>query len=217
MLKTKNFTYIHPMKCGGTFVNDIILDSMESKVVEFHLPRRALNHQHNFITSVRNPFDWYVSVYYYLRKRLPKLFKHSDSFKETIIPLLDLNRSNLHRGFIDTDWDADVIMNFKTKDFEDYQDDIGFYSWYWHRMVNDKDGNSDDVHVMKVENLREDLINTLSKFCTVSNYTRHLILTSPNSNVEESRKHYRDYYDQELIDMVYKMDKTMFDRFGYEF
>ena len=39
----------------------------------------------------------------------------------------------------------------------------------------------------------------------------------PNAHISESRKPYKEYYDQELIDMVYKMDKPMFDRFGYEF
>ena len=83
-------------------------------------------------------------------------------------------------------------------------------------MVKDKDGNVGDVHVLKTENLRDDLIIFLGKFDNISDYTRSTILGMPRANVEESRKSYHDYYDQELIDMVYKMDKPMFDMFGYQ-
>jgi hypothetical protein len=70
---------------------------------------------------------------------------------------------------------------------------------------------------MRVENLREDLIATIDKFDGVSQYQKDVILNTPNARVEDKRTDYHDYYDDEMIAMVYKQDKAIFDKFGYEF
>jgi len=217
MIKSKNFTYIHPLKCGGTFVNEILLDVVDSKSLGYHLPRNRAGYEHTFVTSVRNPFDWYVSFYHHSLRYRSYFIKSSGDFKSTLIDLLDLKTSSKYAELLSHDWVADTDPMFTTKDFDDYPDDMGFYSWYWNRMSANKDGNTDDVHVMRVENLREDLVETIGKFGGISQYQKDVISNSPKARVEEKRTDYHDYYDEELVALVYKKDKAIFDRFGYEF
>lgn len=221
MVKSGSFTYIHPMKCGGTFINEILLNTTNAKKVGDHCPRHMATPDQNFITSVRNPFDWYVSYYHHSINNPNDLIivTPSDNFKDVLTQLLKLRESDMYFGLSTRYFGEDVggAANFTSKDFIDYPENIGFYSWYWNRMVADKGGNVDDVHVIKTENLREDLIATISKFDVISDYTRSSILENPRANSRGEKESYRDYYDQELIDMVYKMDKPMFDRFGYQF
>ena len=217
MIKAKNFTYVHPLKCGGTFVNKTLLDIINCKEVAYHLPRNRVSYETNFVTSVRNPFDWYVSFYYHSLRYRSYFIKSSGDFKSTLMDLLNLKQSSKYSELLSHDWLADYGPMFTTKDFEGYPDDMGFYSWYWNRMNANKDGNTDDVHVMRVENLREDLIATIDKFDGVSQYQKDVILNTPNARVEDKRTDYHDYYDDEMIAMVYKQDKAIFDKFGYEF
>ena len=218
MVKAKNFTYIHPMKCGGTFINKILLDTINAKKVDDHRPRYMETSNQVFVSSVRNPFDWYVSFYHHSLKYSNDLIRCVGDFKSTLTQLLNLRKSDMYLELSTRHFgkETDSSPNFSSKDFAEYPNNIGFYSWYWNRMVKDKDGNVGDVHVLKTENLRDDLIIFLGKFDNISDYTRSTILGMPRANVEESRKSYHDYYDQELIDMVYKMDKPMFDMFGYQ-
>ena len=217
MIKAKNFTYIHPLKCGGSFVYETLSQIINCKEVAYHLPRNKVNYATNFITSVRNPFDWYVSFYYHSLKHRMYLIKPSGDFKSTLIDLLDIKPSSKYSELLSHNWVADTKSRFTRGDFENYPDDMGFYSWYWNRMSANKDGNTDDVHVMRVENLREDLITTIGKFGGVSQYQKDVILNTPKTNIEDKRRGYQDYYDDEMIAMVYKRDKAIFDKFGYEF
>ena len=217
MLRSKNFTYIHPLKCGGTFTKEVLTSVIDCKQVAYHLPRYRAKYEHSFVTSVRNPFDWYVSFYYHSLKYRHDFIKPSGDFKSTLVDLLNLKSSSQYSELLSHDWVADTDPKFITKDFETYPDDMGFYSWYWNRMSANKDGNTDDVYVMRIENLREDLIKMLDKFGDVSQYQKDVILKTPKARVEDKRTDYHDYYDDEMIAMVYKQDKTIFDKFGYEF
>ena len=153
MIKAPNFTYIHPVKCGGTFINKVLVETTNSKEISYHLPRSRAIHNDNFITSVRNPFDWYVSFYHHSLKYKGYIFDRKDNFKGTVISLLNLRNSPLYKTMLNHDWVADTTPNIREDDFINYPNDIGFCSWNWNRMVGDKDGNSEDVHVMRLENI----------------------------------------------------------------
>ena len=218
MIYTPNFTYIHPMKCSGTFITNILLETTDAKKFSYHCPRSKMNFKHQFVTSVRNPFDWYVSLYYHCIKISSCIIKDKGNFKDTIMPLLELKSSELYSALLNTDWRSDPNrVHYKSSDFEDYPDDIGFYSWEWRRMVADKHGEVSDVHIVKTETVREDLINTFKQFGGISKKQELIIRNSPKANVESNRGDYHTYYDDETIEMVYDKDSYMFDRFGYSF
>jgi len=217
MIKVNNFTYIHPLKCGGTFVNEILDNTDEPEYLGYHLPRSKVTGEHTFVASVRNPFDWYVSFYHHSVEKRGYIFECNDDFKTTLISLLSLRDSNLYEGMLNHDWVGDCASYITKSDIADYPSDVGFYTWNWNRMVADTNGNTEDVHVIKTETLRDDLVNTFSKFGKITDNIKSLIMSTPDANVQKDRKPYQEYYDDELIALVYKADKVMFDRFGYAF
>ena len=74
MIITDHFVYIHTSRTAGTFVNKLILDHVPgAQILQYHghlgdLPEKYAHLP--VIGLVRNPWDWYVSMFFdYRRKR----------------------------------------------------------------------------------------------------------------------------------------------------
>ena len=221
---TTNFTFIfiRTPKSGSTFVTEILqkhfnMDAEEIPRDKLVLtPRSHKKQNYNFVGSVRNPFAWYVSFYEHHQRDSRPIMQGLGSFKDTLTVLLNLRNTSKYYEMLKSPW-ACANPIFNTQHFIDYPEDKGFYSWMLSRMNSDKQGNSDDVFFLKVESLNEDLVSAFKKFGKISQNEIDIILRAPKANTAWNHKDYREYYDDEMIAMVYKQDKAIFDKFGYEF
>ncbi len=102
MIATDHFLYVHFFRTGGTFINEILKIHLRRKLLGYHRPvslTPAELADLPVIGNVRNPWDWYVSVYFQsVNWNYPKgagtllnwlLDFRSLEFNEAVIRLLD--------------------------------------------------------------------------------------------------------------------------------
>jgi hypothetical protein len=215
MLETKNFAYIHTSRTGGTFTNAILKSVFpESRVVDSHLPlSRYKGNRTKFVSTIRNPFDWYVSAFHFYKNINHPLMTGVDDFDSALRLMLQIKGSKKQHCLMRHDWRKTSLPNLTNKDFLEYPDNIGYYSWLSHRMTGlDTKG----VRFMRFESLTTDLIDILKEYCNITAKQENMIFGTPHKNTTE-RSPYREYYSDELIDMVYAKDNSIFEKFGYEF
>ncbi len=210
MILSKYFVFIHLPKTGGTFIKKILIDYApdEWKVRKPGARERKYCTDPNHPTIrdipaeyiglpifgfIRNPWDWYVSWYEFLKLDGENpLFNAASNFgkrdfRETLLNLYDNNE----------------IKNA----------DSGIYSWYFSESFGN---DPSQVKFLKFEQLREDLIEALTDILSVPLSMSGAINNLPPMNVG-SRTCYRDYYDKLLMELIEKKDKEIIDRFGYTY
>lgn len=68
MIVTNHFIYIHVSRTGGAFLNKLILEQVPgARMIQYHGHLRDLPAEYSHlpvIGFVRNPWDWYVSMYF---------------------------------------------------------------------------------------------------------------------------------------------------------
>lgn len=73
MLIGKDFVFVHIPKNAGTFVRGFLeRQRMGRSLEQWHLPIRQIPHKHKRkrrIAIIRNPLDYYVSIYSYQRAK----------------------------------------------------------------------------------------------------------------------------------------------------
>jgi hypothetical protein len=195
VLITKDFVFVHLPKTGGTFIERICQEHMETIWLEpddrsagevpkeyAHLPK---------IAFIRNPWDWYVSWYHFIHDSDPeaweKMFGSEDvGFPEAVRKACTfLGRFDLYTR----QWRA----TFRIAQLHGVQVDVG-----------------------KTENLREDFIAFLDRHEIEGDRLREAVLETPAIN-QSKRGHYRDYYDDELRDLVGEKGRRIVREYGYEF
>jgi len=242
MFVTDSFVFLHVPKTGGRCIvhalQRILGETNLLKIPEHntihHKPLKEIGLKFKNTPKfafIRNPWDWYVSWYHFQKRSYidaqhqgdPKIFSFYDivsnhntlGFKETIINLLDIDVKmgeeikqlflkdiymNTRRGHRVGDIDA-VINN---KD--------GFYS----KRVNTIAPYKEEITWGRAENLNSDLVRILSKYVTLDDSQINKLLTMPKENTSD-RGDYRDYYDDELINLVAEKDKSLIEHFEYTY
>ena len=234
MILTKDLLYIHTHKTGGCFVKEILESQFKGKNLgyNFNVPRSYYEGDCKVhVGSVRNPFDWYVSMYHYYKPRNSPLIDPQSDFQTNLKTLLNLYGTKKHKELQTTDIEDKPIGyyyspkrlltdhpngGFYKKDFINYPNNVGFYTWLWKRMNTDKNGNLDNLEIIRTENLNKELVNVLEKHSSITDTQKKEILNLEKTNTSK-RGDYRQYYTPELVDLVYKQDRYIFDRFNYEF
>ena len=73
MIVTDKFVFVHLPRSGGTFVSDVIRKFFPSAhEIGHHLPRELLPREYSHLPvlgTVRNPWEFYVSLYHYVWPR----------------------------------------------------------------------------------------------------------------------------------------------------
>jgi hypothetical protein len=214
MFKTDDITYIHTFRTGGTFTRK----SMEAiypelKMVGHHFPLCKSNLKYKcIISTVRNPFDWYVSAYHFCIKENIDLGTGFSDFASFLKTMLSFKDSDKHKELIKQEWHSFAIVGATPTELKKYTKDTGFCSWVFNNMTCFRE----DVKFMRFENLTEDLIQMLKNNSTLTKEQEEQIKQETNSNITQ-RKPYKEYYTDELVSLVYEKDKIMFDKFNYVF
>jgi len=200
MLLTEHFVFVHFLKTGGTFVKQALLSSapqcwhcvdLEGHPSISDIPRTyAAKPRFGF---VRNPWDWYVSVYQYFHHLAddPLFFEISQS--RTLC-------------FADT-----IRRSFDLQPFAD--SGVGPLTYFFRRTFEDDDHCS----YLRFESLRSDLLGFLRELpLALPPAVEDAILRGPAVNASP-RGHYRQYYDSALRREIAERDAELIRRFGYDF
>jgi len=250
MIVTKDFVFIHSFRCGGTFINQLIEEHLGGEVIGYHLPYSDIPDKYKHlpvISSVRNPWDWYLSVYYHCLNfkevmKTDSILNHitnfrGEGFEDTIKKIIDLKWMTPQdikttTGFLpeDFNYSSRLIDNIRKKDFLDYYDNYsneGLYSWYISRMLK----NSSNLHLCKVETLAEDFYRALV-LLGVEIPTTAIEFLIKGRRMNEMKTDnaylggkvplprsadYTKYYTKELETLIMEADKECLEQLDYKF
>lgn len=158
---------------------------------------------------VRNPWDWYVSRYFFRNQR-----KHYPG--EVNIPAdycgEGVRGFRKHMRLLKRHWESgEPLMNELGKPAGTDYDPLTLSGWHKMRLK----GAKGEIRIGRFENFSEDLIRI---FQPLSGMDREAILEILGKRVNSSRHaDYREHYDDELRDLVAEWDAGYIKEFGYVF
>lgn len=230
MLIGKNFVFVHIPKNAGTFIRSFLEKSgLGISTSQWHIPISEIpidNKNKQIVTSIRNPLDYYISLYEYQRHKpnrkndrwynfwSPRDLKFTDFIK---VMLTDNDKLK------DTNMDLAMGNNPYRPVFKwMIKNDIGFYTLRYLYMLLPKydtldDGsvfsNHDEIltinSVLKCEKLIDDMI---SVFALNNKQILHLKQTKKiNSSVRKDNL--EDYYNEETKNIVEYKDRFILDKY----
>ncbi|HEY0943177.1 MAG TPA: hypothetical protein VGE08_24035 [Steroidobacter sp.] len=229
MIVTPRFVFLHLHKSGGTFVNTGLVRFVAgARHVGYHLPRSMLPESCASLPVlglVRNPWSYYVSWFSFQRSR-PRpnaLFQTlSDGgtldFKATVRNMLNLDREHslldrvlaaLPGAYTNQGLNLPGFALAPIRDSE-----LGFYSFLYRYLYGP---DTETAKLARMEHLRSEMPQLLESIGEpVSPGLRDYIDTAPALNTSEHAPH-RQFYDDELAQLVAQRDSLVIERHGYVF
>lgn len=209
MLSVKhNFLFIHVPKTGGNSIQSILSDYSEDEIVasEFYHDNKERFEISGIHPSLRKHSR--IKDYRALldRKLYDRLFKFSTIRNpwERLISLYFTPSSNR------TDWSREIFLRLveRTDPVEQY---IALPDSLWSRVSGKVMApiDRDLDYLIRYENLDDDF----RKVCVQSGLPEMSIPTFNKSK----RAHYSEYYDDALVDVIYKKFRQEIDWAGYTF
>jgi len=228
MIVTPHFVFLHLHKSGGTFVNHILTSIFpESVSCGYHAPHTSIPKQFAhlpIVGTIRNPWSYYVSWYFFQKGRRQQnvLFQIASddgtlSFEQTIANLAQLGMQTLRFQRLSRDLPTDLpnrglnLNKSAITNMEGYTG--GFYSYLVEHMY----GNLDGIRIMKMENLREELLCVLREFNIEPNDSVIELINTEKKRNTSSHDSYSQYYDNETRELIARRDSEIIERFGYSF
>ncbi len=238
MIVSKHFVYIHTSRSGGTFLNKLILEHVPgAQMLKYHGHLGDLPEEFSHlpvIGFVRNPWDWYISMFYDYRRKQQYVFKiifdgGPRGFEAIISRFLRLgDNSDQSKSMLaqlvkaaPTVIDAETpprrgLPGLTSEHFANYSEDQGYYSWLYRLMYESKKSHS--IHIGRFENLREEALRLFEETGTpiTRGITDFLKETDP-MNSSPRPKDFVGGYPPELEQLVVDKEKYLIDQFGYDF
>jgi hypothetical protein len=230
MIVTDKFVFVHLPRSGGTFVTGVIRKFFPSAhEIGHHLPREFLPSEYCHLPvlgTIRNPWEFYVSLYYYVWPRDAASILVSWMSENGRLGFEGSIRNLLNLGVNDERLDGLIEMLPERLDYskrhipsvtKDAMDrvrgtGVGYYSLRFNQMF----GNGDDIFFCRLETLRRDLVAFFEGIGAATDELRDYVLCSDKKNAAE-HLHYSIYYTPELADLVLIRDRPLIERFGYMF
>ena len=227
MIATDHFVFLHLHKSGGTFVNEGLLRFVpDARQIGYHLPRKLipppLAHL-PVLGLVRNPWSYYVSWYTFQSRmaRPNALFQIlSDGgklgFDDTIRNMLELGSEDRHLNRIVPALPSAYGrsgLNLPGPELARIAGTAsGFYSFLYAHMYGDG-----QTRLARMEHMREELPPLLRDVGEMPGEVAltDLSVTAPVNTT--AHRHYAEYYDPSLRDLVAVRDSAIIERHGYEF
>src|SRR5690349_13525686 len=159
MIVTDKFVFVHLPRSGGTFVADVIKKFFPSAIeLGRHLPRELIPQKYSHLPilgTVRNPWEFYVSLYHYARSKDPNsvlVSWMSDNgklgFADSVKNLANLGVDNTRLDKLiqmlpeHIDYSKTTIPNVTKETVRDVRNTgIGYYTFRFRQMF----GNTNDV------------------------------------------------------------------------
>ena len=238
MIVTDHFVYIHVSRTGGTFLNKLIMNQVPgARMLQYHGHLRdlpAAYAQLPVIGFVRNPWDWYVSMFSDYRRKRQFVFQIlSDrgtlDFERTVSRFLNLGDGSAasrrllqHLARV-----APKVINagpparnhlpgLRSEHFAHYPEGIGYYSWLYRLMFQAERNRA--IHLGRFENLREEALRLFEATGTpITNRIAAYLEESRPLNASPRPKTFVGAYPPELERLVSEKERELIARFGYEF
>ena len=237
MIVTEHFVYIHVSRTGGTFLNKLIMNQVPgARMLQYHGHLEDLPEAYAHlpvIGFVRNPWDWYVSMYSDYRRKGQYVFQIlSDrgtlDFDRTVARFLNLgDGSALSRRLLQhLARIAPRVINarqparnhlpgLRSEHFNDFPEGIGYYSWLFQLMFRSE--REHVVHFGRFENLREEALRLLEETGTpITNRIAAYLKRGEALNASNRPKTFVGAYAPQLEQLVAQRERLVIDRFGYE-
>ena len=224
MLITKYFVFLHVPKTGGLFVKEICgrflpPDWFVPNTLHDHNGLQAIPPEYGhlpILSFVRNPWDWYVSWFHYATQDLPRpswlwsafLDGGRSSFENAVVAACTGCRNGTPlappRPPGPQWWRAMQEL------------DADYYT-AMHWLITGQGVDKGRVQVGRFESLRRDLANFfLRNDIPVGEDLLKRIEHLPPSN-ESQRGPYKDYYDDDLRQVVAARARLLISSYGYSF
>jgi hypothetical protein len=226
MIVTDRMVFLHLHKSGGTFVNAMLLRCVPSaRPIGYHFPYRELPAEYRelpVVGTVRNPWDYYVSWYYFqAAQRQPNILfqicsdRRELGFRGTVANLINLSSDEVRLASLEaelpTTYSKRGLNLTKSSVGELRERGIGYYSFLYERLY---EGAQEPI-VLRMERLREQLRSTLSALGLLPNECADQFLSEvPPLNATPHEASSR-YFDDELAGLVAERDKPIIERYGY--
>ena len=230
MIVTDKFVFVHLPRTGGTFVSEVIRKFFPSAhEIGHHLPRELLPREYAHLPvlgTVRNPWEFYVSLYHYVRPREAANLWVSWMSENRKLGFIGSIRNVLNLGVNDERLDVLIEMLPEHVDYSRTQipnvtkdtmrgvrgSGVGYFTFRFDQMF----GNADDLFFCRLETLKQDLVAFFEKIGAATDELRDYVLRLDKKNGSE-HLHYSTYYTPELAELVSLRDRALIERFGYVF
>jgi hypothetical protein len=238
MIVTDYFVYVHVSRSGGTFLNKLIAEHVPgARMIQYHghlkdLPAE-LSHL-PVIGFVRNPWDWYVSMYSDYARKQQYVFQILSSrgaldFEATVTRFLTLGDDSaaskrllrqlatVAPRVIDARRPArNQLPGLRSEHFKNYPSGMGYYSWLFQLMF--ESGCDHRVLIGRFENLRTEALRLFEETGTpITNAISAYLAEAKPLNASPRPKGFVGGYGPDLEQLVAQKDDDLIDRFSYEF
>ena len=238
MIVTKHFVYIHTSRTAGTFLNKLIVEHVPgARMLQYHGHLKDLPEEFSHlpvIGFVRNPWDWYVSMFFDYRRKKQYVYQIISregalGFEETVSRFLNLGDNStlskrLLRRLVEV---APPIINtrnpgrnhlpgLRSEHFANYSENQGYYSWLFQLMYESETDHC--IHIGRFENLREEALRLFEETGTpITNGITAYLKEAEPLNSTRRPKTFVGAYPPRLEQLLVYKDKYLIDKFGYEF
>jgi hypothetical protein len=217
MIQTKNATYLHIPKTGGTWVRHVL---RPIALVELH-HQLPVSRSENVFAFVRNPWAWYVCSYN------ASLYGSKDDPANPSDPLIiALGKKPTFEEFIWSQVAPSLLFKkkiyalFKLRQIDNallslaeqwIEQDIGWYQLMCDMFLENT------TKVGTTENIKNDLKEMLLLSNELTDEIDNSLETMPPKNSGNIKVNYQLMYNNELQQAVYDSSKSLIDRFNYSF
>ena len=238
MIVTDHFVYIHTSRTAGTFLNKLIMEHVPgAQMLQYHGHLRDLPDKYAdlpVIGFVRNPWDWYVSMFFDYKRKQQYIFQivsagGAPNFETVVTRFLKLgdNSTESRNRLGNLIAAAPKVINAQTpprrrmpglrsEHFADYPENTGYYSWLF-QLMYESDRNH-DIHIGRFEILREEALRLFEETGTpITNGISEYLNESEVLNSSQRPQFYFERYGPELEQLVADKDVYLNDRFDYDF
>jgi hypothetical protein len=238
MIVTNHFVYIHTSRTAGTFLNKLILEHVPgARMVQYHGHLRDLPAAYAHlpvIGFVRNPWDWYVSMFFDYKRKQHYVFQIISEggdldFEDTVARFLRLGDNSVQSNKLLNQL-AQPVSNvidaqtprrmghsgLRSEHFANFADNLGYYSWLLRLMYQSRKPHN--VQLGRFEDLREEALRLFTVTGTpitdgITSYLREADALNKSSRPDD----FIGGYSAELEQLVAEKDRILIDQFGYEF
>lgn len=230
------FVFLHMPKTGGTFLDtyfnqiagtydDVFRPHNKKKSTDWHWGiNEALQYiefpldTYATISTVRNPFDMYVSLYEYTKQNG---FHEWNLFKD----LNDLSFEGWLKRIVTLNYREENLQGYESdktstgawyREMQQESNEIGWITYRWKKTTH-IDGIDKVNYYLRQENLSNDFASLLETIYNSPKSFTNAIRNSPRRNKTRGRKPYKEYYTEELVELVNKREAEYLSTFNYQF
>lgn len=212
MVVNDKIIFLHLQKCGGTFLKKVLIENFNCKnVLPEHNGYKDIRNKNNkfIFGTVRNPWDWYVSLYHSHYQNPHSFFKSTfkgvNSFSEWIDVFLNLKSGKMHD------------LNFN----EINRLNVGPYGYRYLKVYSLNNNLSFDntckIDIIDTKELNSNFVSLLEKNDLLSDKELMSKILNHSKIHTSKRGDYREFYDEKSIQIVYEKEKKIINKYNYEF